>query len=236
MIKKGMYIKNPMVNAVRSSESTNAVAKGTKPVVETALSGFSPAILRIEESSLSRVFFNKKARIGSSARSIASEMVILSSRSGCSAASLILEKVGAMTTKLSNSEIPTITWLGGTEGEPNACLARENVMTMRVKLVSMTSNAGAIESTVRTNTITMALPPPVFCRSGTLTVMLPPRPSAAAPIEGTVGGTGGAGAAWAELANMTPSSSEKKAAVRSRTERFMSAPVADTGGDVSQFF
>ena len=161
-------------------------------------------------------------------------MVILSARSGCKAASLILENVGAMTTKLSSSEIPTITWLGGTDGDPRACLARENVITMRVKLVSITSRAGAIESTVRTSTMTIAFPPPVFCKSGTLMVKFPSSPSAGDPIEGTVGGTGGAGAAWAELANMTPTSIEKKTAMRSRTERFTSAPIADTGSDVSQ--
>ena len=82
MIKNGINIRKPSVNAVLSSERTKAVTKGIKPVLLAAVSGFSPAIERIAESSSSLVFLSRKSRMGPSALSIACVTVILSSKRG----------------------------------------------------------------------------------------------------------------------------------------------------------
>ncbi len=53
-----------------------------------------------------------------------------------------------MTKRLRNNERPITTWLGGIDGSPSALRVSESTITMRVKLVSMTSSAGATASTV----------------------------------------------------------------------------------------
>src|SRR5438105_4489712 len=71
-------------------------------------------------------------------------------------------KVGAITKKLRNMASPTITWLGGIVWSPRALRVSDSTITMRVKLVSMMSSAGATDSSVMSTMIIrlwLGLPP-----------------------------------------------------------------------------
>ena len=63
--------------------------------------------------------------------------------------------MGAITNRLRKSASPITTWFGGIAGKPSALRVSESTITMRVKLVNMTSSAGATASTVSNRMITM---------------------------------------------------------------------------------
>ena len=56
------------------------------------------------------------------------------------------------------STSPTTTWFGGIDGRPSALRVSDSTITIRVKLVSITSSAGAIASTVSSRMMTTLCP------------------------------------------------------------------------------
>src|SRR5581483_10756526 len=73
--------------------------------------------------------------------------------SGWTALVLISDSVGDITKKLRNIASPTITWFGGIDCSPRALRVSDSTITMRVKLVSMMSSAGATDSSVMSTMI-----------------------------------------------------------------------------------
>src|SRR5687767_13045609 len=69
------------------------------------------------------------------------------------ASRLMSPNVGDITKKLRNMASPTITWLGGIVWSPRALRVSDSTITMRVKLVSMISSAGATASSVMSTMI-----------------------------------------------------------------------------------
>ena len=68
--------------------------------------------------------------------------------------------VGPMTAMVMNSASPSSTWLGGICGVASAWRSRPSTTMIRVKLVTITSTAGATESTVTSSTSCSVLDTP----------------------------------------------------------------------------
>src|SRR5438094_195553 len=103
-----------------------------------------------------------------------------------------------MMNRLRNRASPMITWFGGIACRPSALRVIDRTITIRVKLVSMISSAGAIPITVSSTMIVMLwlgdfLPP----KSSEMVALPSSAAVAAAGAFGALGATGAAGAAAA---------------------------------------
>src|SRR5664279_1358054 len=86
---------------------------------------------------------------------------------------LTFVSTGPMTNRLKNTDNPASTWFGGTDCSPRAFLVSDKTMKILVKLVTSSSNDGAIARTVSsTSTVIdwLGLLPPML----TVTEPCPP--------------------------------------------------------------
>lgn len=153
MMRKGMNSMNPISNAVRNSEITNA-GMSAREGTAASLDGFGSFAARMKSAiSFSRVCLNMNSRKGTIARVKASCWFISLAMYGFIASWFTLSKTGVMIKKVRNRESPMITWLGGICCVLRACRSSERTITIRVKEVRRMRSAGASERRVSRRTI-----------------------------------------------------------------------------------
>src|SRR3569833_4505656 len=175
----------PMMNAARSSDSTN---DGTS--VDSATSsrffgaGFSATLVKRAISSF-RVCLSMNSRNGFTPSLNATDCVLSPFRYGCTPSAFMSDSTGDMMNRLMNSASPAITWFGGTFGRPKALRVIDITTNTLVNAVHISNSAGATDSTVSASRIVMdvlGLVPLTFRSTEPL--------SLSAPSPGTTGALG----------------------------------------------
>src|SRR5436305_1144887 len=208
MTRNGMYTTNPMMNAARSSESTNA---GTSVVSGTSLgvAGLAALVALVSRSiSSSRVCASMNVRSGATPSWNATVWVFWPCRYGCTPCLFTSFMVGPMMNRLRNRARPARTWFGGTEVSPRAFRTIDRTTNTFVKLVQSRRRAGATDNTVISSRMTielLGLPfgpliwTPTVADPGAVVALAgptgPPGGVGAAGTAGTAGSAGTAGAA-----------------------------------------
>src|SRR5256885_9593114 len=179
-----------MMKAARSSDRTNAgisVVSGTSFGV-AGLGAFA-TVVKSAISSL-RVWSSMNVRSGATPSWNATVWVLVPCRYGWTPCLFMSLSTGPMMNRLRKSASPASTWFGGTEVRPSAFRTIDRTTKIFVKLVHMSSRAGATESTVSAIRMTIELDGLPFGPLTWTPTVAPP-----VPVELVTGPTGGVGAA-----------------------------------------